>query len=58
MELKVKKISDFENNLSINGQGGCKTDCLEYNVWVGKTNGNDGCVIYSSAYTPKDRAWW
>lgn len=56
--LKVKKINDTKFNLTVQGQG-CDDDCVEYDVWVGKSNGNKkGCVIYSEANTPKDTTWW
>lgn len=58
MQLEVKKISNQEINLNVHGQG-CKDDCEEHNIWVGKTDGNvSGCVIYETAYTPKGTWLW
>ena len=56
--LKLEKIDNPEMNIKVHGQG-CMDDCVEKNVWVGKTNGNTtGCVIYETAYTPRDTTWW
>jgi len=50
-KLKMKKISSDAYNCNVIAQG-CKDDCVEKDVWVGKTNGNDsGCVIYSTVYS-------
>ncbi|WP_252254272.1 hypothetical protein [Clostridium sp. ZBS12] len=56
--IKIKKINDTRSNLMVQGQG-CEDDCVEYNVWVGKTNGNKkGCVLYDETNTPKTTTWW
>lgn len=56
--LKLNKINNAELNLKVRGQG-CGDDCTEYNIWVGKTNGNtSGCVYYDTAYTPKTTTLW
>lgn len=55
---KFKKINSKKLNSSVKAQG-CDDDCVEYNVWVGKTDGNvRGCVIYSEVYTPRTTTWW
>lgn len=57
-KVKFKKISKKLNNTHVKAQG-CGDDCVEYNVWVGKTDGNvSGCVIYDKAYTPRTTTWW
>lgn len=56
--MKFKKINSTELNSTVKSQG-CDDDCVEYNIWVGKTNGNvSGCVIYSEVYTPRTTTWW
>ena len=56
--LNINKINDSKLNLNAQGQD-CDDDCVEYDVWVGKTNGNKkGCVIYDEANTPKSTTWW
>lgn len=56
--LNINKINDSKLNLNVQGQD-CDDDCVEYDVWVGKTNGNKkGCVIYDEANTPKSTTWW
>lgn len=56
--LKIGKIKDSDLNLKVRGQA-CHDDCIEKNIWVGKTNGNTpGCVLYETAYTPKTTTWW
>jgi len=62
MSKEVKKIEENvaeEVNTQIVGQG-CKTDCYETNVWVGKTkNGSPKtCFLYDEAYTPKTTGLW
>lgn len=54
--VKMNKISERALNTNVIAQG-CNDDCVEKNVWVGKTSGNDGCVIYSTAYTPRTSTW-
>ncbi|MCR4568492.1 MAG: hypothetical protein K5769_10590 [Pseudobutyrivibrio sp.] len=54
---KMEKISNDAINLDIKAQG-CADDCVEHDVWVGKTSGNDGCVIYSTVYTPRTTTWF
>lgn len=56
-KVKMNKISLENLNATVTAQG-CSDDCVENNVWVGKTNGNDGCVIYSTTYTPRGTTWW
>lgn len=56
--LKLNKINNAELNLKVRGQA-CGDDCIEYKVWVGKSNGNTpGCVWYEKAYTPKTTTLW
>lgn len=55
---KFKKIDFRKLNSTVKAQG-CDDDCVERNVWVGKTNGNvRGCVIYSKVYTARGTTWW
>lgn len=51
--MKIKKLSCTDVNLNVRGQA-CEDDCTENNIWVGRTDGNtSGCVIYTTAYTPR-----
>lgn len=56
--LEIKKINNTNTNFIVQGQG-CLDDCIEHNIWVGRTNGNTpGCVLYDTAYTPKTSTWF
>lgn len=54
----MMKIEGDKLNLKVKGQG-CKDNCTEKNVWVGKTDGNtSGCVKYDTVYTPRGTGWF
>ena len=58
-EMKeFKKIKNSKIDIHLKSQG-CLDDCVERNVWVGKTDGNvPGCVIYSTVYSARTTTWW
>ncbi|MCF0126162.1 MAG: hypothetical protein HUJ68_10500 [Clostridia bacterium] len=55
---RFKKINTRILNSEVKAQS-CSDDCIEKDVWVGKTNGNvKGCVLYSTVHTPRTTTWW
>ena len=55
---EFKKIKDTKIDIHLQSQG-CLDDCVEHDVWVGRTDGNvSGCVKYNTVYTPRTTTWW